>query len=230
MPRSNVGQVAHVSPTPWVTSQEADTTRRALEVACWLQLGYWSNNSVNRHASRSALNRRVLRACLVPQCSYPPHRPRHQLRLANWDWMPAPYTIVQLFNPRRHPTCWASSQWSHTLSGTPCRGAWTSALLNAHPSFECKCMSPQIETLICARRTSHQSIWQQHTCCAVGGSLMECGVDGTTPQNSSFSYPTPAPAHTHTVLTLPRRAWVRLNRLRTGVGHLRSCLCKWGMA
>ena len=29
IPRSNVGQVAHVSPTPWVTSQEAHITRRA---------------------------------------------------------------------------------------------------------------------------------------------------------------------------------------------------------
>jgi len=31
-------------------------------------------------------------------------------------------------------------------------------------------------------------------------------------------------------MTLPRRAWVRLNRLRTGVGLLRSCLYKWDMA
>ena len=31
-------------------------------------------------------------------------------------------------------------------------------------------------------------------------------------------------------MALPRRAWVRLNRLRTGVGRLRSCLYKWGMA
>ena len=31
-------------------------------------------------------------------------------------------------------------------------------------------------------------------------------------------------------MTLPRRAWVRLNRLRTGVGRFRSCLYKWDMA
>ena len=45
---------------------------------------------------------------------------------------------------------------------------------------ECKHTAPQIETLICTRRTtSHQFIWQQqHTCSAVGGSPMECGVGG----------------------------------------------------
>jgi len=31
-------------------------------------------------------------------------------------------------------------------------------------------------------------------------------------------------------MTLPRRAWVRLNRLRTVVGRFRSCLYKWDMA
>ena len=31
-------------------------------------------------------------------------------------------------------------------------------------------------------------------------------------------------------MTLPRRAWVRHNSLRTGVGRFRSCLYKWGMA
>jgi len=31
-------------------------------------------------------------------------------------------------------------------------------------------------------------------------------------------------------MTLPRRTWVRLNHLCTGVGRFRSCLYKWGMA
>jgi len=35
---------------------------------------------------------------------------------------------------------------------------------------------------------------------------------------------------THPGITLSRRAWVRLNRLRTGVGRFRSCLYKWSMA
>jgi len=31
-------------------------------------------------------------------------------------------------------------------------------------------------------------------------------------------------------MTLSRRAWVWLNRLRTGVGRFRSCLYKWSIA
>jgi len=105
MPRSNVGQIAHVSPTSWVTSQEADITLRAPEAACWLQLGCWSNNSANSHPSPGALNRRVLCLVLVPQCLHPTFRPRHQRRLANCDWILASYTSGQPSNPRSHPTC-----------------------------------------------------------------------------------------------------------------------------
>ena len=175
---SNVGQVAHVSPTPWGTLQEADITRRAPEVTCWLRLRCFSNNSANSHASLGAFNRRVLRACLVPQCSYPPYRPRHQRRLANCDWMPASSTSGQPSNPRRQPTCWASS---------PSHRAWTSAPLSAHPSIECSCTAPQIEAPICIRRTAtHQLLWQQHTCGAVGGSSLERGVGGQAHKTPHF--------------------------------------------
>jgi len=95
-PRSNVGQVAHVSPTPWVTSQKANITLRTPEAACWLRLRCWSNTIANSHPSLGAINCRVLRSCLVPQCSYPPNWPRHQLRLPNCHWMPAAsYTTKQ---------------------------------------------------------------------------------------------------------------------------------------
>ena len=43
------------------------------------------------------------------------------------------YVMRGLAYPRRQPTCRASSQWSHTISRTPCHGAWTSAPLCAHP-------------------------------------------------------------------------------------------------
>jgi len=59
--------------------------------------------------------------------------------------------------PGRHPTCRASSQWSHTISRTMCHGAWTSVPLSAHPSIEFRCTAPQIKTPICTRRTTaHQ--------------------------------------------------------------------------
>ena len=92
IPRGNVGQVAHLSPIPWVTSQEADISRRVLEAACWLRLGCWSNNISNGHLSPGAFHRRILRSCLVSQCSHPPYLPCHQRRLENCDWMPASYT------------------------------------------------------------------------------------------------------------------------------------------
>jgi len=47
--------------------------RRTPEAAYWLRLGCWSNNVANSHASPGPFNGRVLRSCLVPQCSYPPH-------------------------------------------------------------------------------------------------------------------------------------------------------------
>ena len=55
--------------------------------------------------SLGALNRRGLRACLVPQCSYPPYRPSHQRRGATCDWMPASYISGQPSKRRKHPTC-----------------------------------------------------------------------------------------------------------------------------
>jgi len=54
---------------------------------------------------------------------------------------------------------------------------------------------------------------------------MECGVGG---QTTRFRIFIPTTALTPG-MTLPRRAWVLLNRLRIGVGRFRSCLYKWGM-
>ena len=55
---------------------------------------------------------------------------------------------------------------------------------------------------------------------------MECGVVGQ-PCKTHFNPDT----GTHNLgMAVPRTASVRLNRLRTCVGRLRSCLYKWGMA
>ena len=112
-------------------------------------LGCWSNNIANSHPCPGPFNSGVLRSHLVPQCSHPPHWPRYQRRLGNYDWLPASYTSGQPSCSRWHPTCGASSQWSHTVSSTPCHGAWTSAPLSAHLSTECECTAPQIGTPVC---------------------------------------------------------------------------------
>jgi len=110
MPRSNAGQGTHVPPTPRVISRKVDITHGTLEAACWLGLGSCSNNIKISHFSLGPFNSRVLRSCLVPQCSHLPHWLCHQWHLANCDWMPASYTSRQSCYHRRHPTCWDSSQ------------------------------------------------------------------------------------------------------------------------
>ena len=78
--------------------------------------GAGAKNSAKGHPCPGAFNRKVLRSSLVPQCSYPFHRPCHQRRFANCDLLPVFYTSEQPPNSRRHPAFWASSQWSHTVS------------------------------------------------------------------------------------------------------------------
>ena len=141
-------------------------------------------------------------------------------------WMPASYTSGQPSNPRRYPTCWASSQRSHIISRTPCHGAWTPAPLSADPSIGCSCTAPQIETPICTRRTkTHQFFWQQqHTCGAVGGSSMERGMGGQphkTPHfNSRHRYTHPRndpPKNSLTLIwTKPSFSVITNNRMSVG--------------
>jgi len=124
----------------------------------------------------------VCATVLIPASLTPP-----SMTLANCDWMPASYTSRQPVHPLKHPTCWASSHWSHTVSRMPCHGPWTSSPLNAHRPIEHKRTAPKIKTPIwtcCA--TTHQFIWQQHTCGAVGGLPMECGLDGQPHKTPHF--------------------------------------------
>ena len=81
-----------VSPTPWVTSQEANITRHTPEATCWLWLRCWSNNVANSHLSPGPFDCRVLCYCLVPQCSYPPYWPtiNETLRIVTGCLRPTP--------------------------------------------------------------------------------------------------------------------------------------------
>ena len=190
--------------------------------ACWLWLGCWSNNVANNHPSPGPFDCRVLRSCLVPQCSYPPHW-HYQRRLANCNWMPASCTSTswQPSTPRRHPTCWASSQGSHTISRMPCHGAWTPAPLSAHPSIGCSCTAPQIETPNCTCRTII-SFSDNNIRAAQWADYQWNAEWADNPTRLSTLIPD---TDTHTPgMVLLRRAWARLNRLRT-VSDVSSPAC-----
>jgi len=75
--------------------------------------------------------------------------------------MPVSYTSGQSSNFHGHSTCLASSQRIHTVSITPCHGAWTSGPLSAHLSTEKECTASQNETSICTRRTTTYH-WSVH--------------------------------------------------------------------
>ena len=78
--------------------------------------GAGANNAAGSHPCPGPFNRRVLRSCVVSQCSYPPLWHCHQRRPANCDWMPASHTSGQTSHSCRYPTCWASSQRSYIFS------------------------------------------------------------------------------------------------------------------
>ena len=109
--------------------------------------------------------------------------------------MSASYTSGQSSNPRRHPTCWASSQRSHTVSSTPCHGAWTSAPLCAHLSIENKCTAPQIKTPLLYPPHNNSSVYLTTTAYVWRSGQINNRMQHwwTTLQDSTFSSPTLAP-------------------------------------
>jgi len=186
IPWSNIGQVADISLTPWVTLQEADITRHASEAACWLQLGCWSNNFENSHPSPGGLNVRVLCSCLVPQCSYPfyRHRLNDALRIVFGCLHPTPadnlpiLAGIQPVELRRNGIT-LSLAWSLDLCSTQHSPVYR--VQNADFT------APQIKTPIWTCRTAtHQFIWQQHTCSALGVSPLEWGVGRQTHKTPHF--------------------------------------------
>ena len=111
----------NVSPTPWATLQKVNITRRTLETTYCFLLVCRSNNIANSHLSPGPLNnmRYLLlfgAAVLTPWTYY--------------QWRIDPITNCELwldacilhqrttFNSCSHPTCWASSERSHTATTT----------------------------------------------------------------------------------------------------------------
>ena len=185
-------------------------------------LGCWRNNSANSHPSPGAFDCRVQSSCLVQQCLHLPHWPCHQQCFAHCDWMPVSYTSGQPSNPRRHPTCWASLQWSHTVSSTTCHWAWTPAPLTARLSIQCRYMAPQIETPICVPAA------QQLISSSDKNSV---GVLVDHKWNAEWAdYLTRLWIFIPDTSTFPprvTRAWLWLDKLRNTAARFHSCLCKW---
>ena len=97
--------------------------------------------------------------------------------------------------PRRHPTCWASSQWSHTVSSTRCHIAWTSAPLSAHHRVQTHGVSNWNTHLYPPHNIS--SVYLTTTTYVRRGGRITNGIGTrsgrTVPQDSAFSSPIPAP-------------------------------------
>jgi len=142
--------------------------------------------------------------------------------------MPASYTSGQPYNPRRHQTAdlrrrratlslgRRAMEPGHLLHSALTRpsGATARSLKSRHPFV------PAAQQLI--------SFYDNNICAAQRGDQQWNAEWADNPTRLRTLIPDTG---THTPrITLPRRAWVRLNRLRTGVGRFRCCLYKWGMA
>ena len=138
--------------------------------------------------------------------------------------MPASDTSGHSFCSRGHPTCWASSQRSHTVSSMPYHWVWTSAPLNSHPFPRWERTASQIETPICTHRTttisSSDSNNRRAALCA------DSEVAGEHCETLYFHL-----RHRHPLShnDPARNSVVQPYRHPTGVRRFRSCLHKWGM-
>ena len=102
-------------------------------------------------------------------CAHLFHWPCRQRCLVNCDWIHASYTLRQSPYPCRHPTCWASSQRSHTVSSMMCHRAFASAPLSAHLLTVWERTAFQILTPICIwHTTTPRLIWWQQQKCGAG--------------------------------------------------------------
>ena len=122
------------------------------------RLGCWSNNTANHHPSPGTFNNRILRSCLVPQCSYPLIDPaiNDALRILTGCLSPTPVDNLLVFagiQPAEHRPSGA------TLSPARCAMKPGRLLHSAltHPS-SANARRPNRELVYTRRTTTHQFI------------------------------------------------------------------------
>ena len=211
IPRSNIGQVAHVPPTSWVTSQEANITRRTLEAACW------GAGATTLRTATLALVHSTAEYCAPVRCRSAHTRIidptiNNALQIVTGCLRPTPADNLSILAgiqsaELRHRGATLSlghraMEHGHLLHSALTRPSDAAAqhLKSRHPFV------PAAQQLISFSDN------KQHTCSAVGGSSMDCRMGGQshkTPHFNSRHRYTPTPR-----MTLSRRAWVRLNCLR----------------
>jgi len=143
--------------------------------------------------------------------------------------MPASYTWLQPSNARKNPTCWASSRWSHTVCSTPCHGAWTPAPLSANPPSSANTRRLKSRNSVVPAAQHLISLSDSNNIHAAQLADHQWNAEWMDSPTRLCIFMPDTGAHPPG-MTLPRRAWIRLNHLRTGVGRFLSCMHKWGMA
>jgi len=135
-----------------------------LEAVCWLRLGCWSNNAA------IALVHSTAEHCVPGWC-----RSAHN-RLID----PVINDAFRIVTGCLRSTPVDNLPILAGIEPTELRrnGAWTSAPLSAYLSTRWECTASQIETPICARRTTTDQFTWQQKCGSLVGSPMECGVVG----------------------------------------------------
>ena len=137
--------------------------------------------------------------------------------------MPASYISGQPSYARRHPTSWASWQRTQPTLFLAHRAMKPAHLL--HPALidslggNARQLKSRHRLVPAAQLTVHLTTTKY---------VRRTGRINNGMRSGWYFHPW----HRHHPpgMALPRTAWVRLNRLRTGVGRFSSCLYKWGMA
>jgi len=154
------GKPAHVSPTPRVTSQEADIVHRTLEAVCWfLVQAAWVLGQQRCEQPPQSWSIQQQGATIVPGAAVlTPASLILSSTTPSKLWLDA----CVLHQRTIFPSSQASNLLSlvakkpHCLYSKPCHGVWTSAPLSSHPFTGWKHMASQIETPICTRLTTLQ--------------------------------------------------------------------------